>query len=218
MHPPAISHYQSFPLLSYTRSYSTILYILCQDEFIWISNKPLSREQCVQNVDIANSIEWTSFSHIQSIKRHFFITRDVDGHFENVKYIWNVAVNENVNIMAADWRSGTITPITRFMWPTWGPPGPCWPQVGPMNLAIREVAIKPTDNGNIIHIHAEKTPKGLNEKKSKKQGKTFLCVWVINAGRWHTFWRDFWLPEPLSWYTNITKMFDVHTDLPSSWV
>ena len=24
-----------------------------------------------------------------------------------------------------------------FMWPTWGPPGSCWPQVGPMNLAIR---------------------------------------------------------------------------------
>ena len=32
----------------------------------------------------------------------------------------------------------TMTQITKFMWPTWGPPGPCRPQdVGPMNLAIR---------------------------------------------------------------------------------
>ena len=32
--------------------------------------------------------------------------------------------------------------IARFMGPTWGPPGSCWPQVGPMlapiNLAIRD--------------------------------------------------------------------------------
>ena len=29
--------------------------------------------------------------------------------------------------------------IARFTWPTWGPPGSCWPQVGPSNLAIRAV-------------------------------------------------------------------------------
>ena len=29
------------------------------------------------------------------------------------------------------------TQLTRFMGPTWGPPGPWWPQMGPMNLAIR---------------------------------------------------------------------------------
>ena len=33
--------------------------------------------------------------------------------------------------------SGGSTQIARFMWPTWGPPGTCRPQVGPMNLAIR---------------------------------------------------------------------------------
>ena len=26
----------------------------------------------------------------------------------------------------------TSTQIAKFMWPTWGPPGPCWPQVCPM--------------------------------------------------------------------------------------
>ena len=28
--------------------------------------------------------------------------------------------------------------IARFMWPIWGPSGSCRPQVGPMNLAIRD--------------------------------------------------------------------------------
>ena len=36
----------------------------------------------------------------------------------------------------------TWTQIARFMWPTWGPPGSCRPQVGPMNLAIRGIKIQ----------------------------------------------------------------------------
>ena len=31
-----------------------------------------------------------------------------------------------------------LTQIAKFMGPTWGPPGSCRPQMGPMNLAIRE--------------------------------------------------------------------------------
>ena len=35
-----------------------------------------------------------------------------------------------------------LSPIVRFMWPTWGPPGSCrhpgGPHAGPMNLAIRD--------------------------------------------------------------------------------
>ena len=27
------------------------------------------------------------------------------------------------------------------MWPTWGPPGPCRPHVGPMNLAIGDISL-----------------------------------------------------------------------------
>ena len=35
--------------------------------------------------------------------------------------------------------AGGTSQIARFIGPTWGPPGSCRPQMGPMNLAIREV-------------------------------------------------------------------------------
>ena len=35
------------------------------------------------------------------------------------------------------------TQIAKFMGPTWGPPGSCWPQMGPMNLVIRAAAWNP---------------------------------------------------------------------------
>ena len=28
--------------------------------------------------------------------------------------------------------------VAKFMGPTWGPPGTCWPHVGPVNLAIKD--------------------------------------------------------------------------------
>ena len=38
-------------------------------------------------------------------------------------------------------RSCTNSQIAKFMGPTWGPPGSCRPQMGPMNLALREPSI-----------------------------------------------------------------------------
>ena len=37
-----------------------------------------------------------------------------------------------------------LSQIVKFMGQTWGPPGSCWPQMGPMNLAIRSALA--TDN------------------------------------------------------------------------
>ena len=53
-----------------------------------------------------------------------------------------------------------ISQIAKFMGPTWGPPGSCWPQmahVDPMNLAIRDDMIKTlaTANDRALHISIE---------------------------------------------------------------
>ena len=41
--------------------------------------------------------------------------------------------------------------IAKFMGPTWGPPGFCQPQMGPMNLAIRDLSGL-THWGRVTHI------------------------------------------------------------------
>ena len=44
------------------------------------------------------------------------------------------------------------TRIAKFMGPTWGPPGSCQPQMGPMNLAIRVAINKRTEELEIMEI------------------------------------------------------------------
>ena len=53
---------------------------------------------------------------------------------------WIRTQDSSIPHTALHWqRYSTDTLIARFMGPAWGPPGPCRPHVGPMNLVIRAV-------------------------------------------------------------------------------
>ena len=43
-----------------------------------------------------------------------------------------------------NWTVMNISQIAKFIGPTWGPPGSCRPQMGPMNLVIRDTTVTVT--------------------------------------------------------------------------
>ena len=50
----------------------------------------------------------------------------------HIKFECSMILTLNSTGCAWSWHPTVQTQIARFMWPTWGPPGSCRPQVGPM--------------------------------------------------------------------------------------
>ena len=107
---------------------------------------------------------------VKSPASRFFTEPSVQAHIkENIKelrhwpFLWNApatceflaqraskrqmfpfdAVIMCSKLIWSTFRKGNLTQIAKFMGPTWGPPGSCRPQMGPMNLAIRIIVYQP---------------------------------------------------------------------------
>ena len=83
----------------------------------------------IQQQTTSTKFEFLSIGHSRTYLKEFISKFK---HFHSRKCISNWCLKKN---------TGQFVPckpqIAKFMGPTWGPPGSCWPQIGPMNLAIR---------------------------------------------------------------------------------
>ena len=53
--------------------------------------------------------------------------------------LWDLHNEVHINMLNNDMRTQDTPQRTKFMGPTWGPPGSCGPHVGPINFAIRVI-------------------------------------------------------------------------------
>ena len=79
-------------------------------------------------------------------------------------------------------QSNRATQIARFMGPTWGPPGSCRPQMGPMYLAIREDIVNSTTATGAEHISESELTK--DDPYLALKGKLRCVYWKGFEDNW----------------------------------
>ena len=85
------------------------------------------------SADVACTKLWHDLIIMNKITTRWISTRfQLWVHKFFVKWIWYHG--NFLTIHRKSWAVMATTQIARFTWPTWGPPGSCRPQVGPMSV------------------------------------------------------------------------------------
>ena len=73
---------------------------------------------------------------------------------------WHYQSDESPIQIIYGWLSAILSQITKFMGPTWGPPGSCWPQMGPMlaPLTLLSGVVLMSKKSFSVHVHFQQIP------------------------------------------------------------
>ena len=107
-----------------------------RDNLMSSAHKPMVCKKCLRNW-IKTVFGWQFFFFLHPF-RPCLMWRTADFRNHHGKYVMcDVSRVKSLDIICA---RCIISQIAKFMRPTWGPPGSCRPQMGPMNFAIRDVS------------------------------------------------------------------------------
>ena len=103
--------------------------------FFSMSKIPFANKNPFKTLDFVSLISMKS--ETSCIQGFFSCPFDVPWGVINPSMLWSISDHSDMHALHVRKLCGpATTQIARFMGPTWGPPGSCRPQVGPMYLAI----------------------------------------------------------------------------------